>query len=394
MFNGTSGETYPGSRCQHCGVDVRIAFPMRLIGLVVIAASLAMLAAGCSGTSERRKIDYKSAGRLPPLEIPPDLATPVNSERYVVPAQDGATYSDYSRERNAVRSGEQGTSIVPQREGMQVERDGSFRWLIVDLEPDALWQPLREFWQETGFLIAMEVPEAGIMETDWAENRANVPLNAFQRAIKRVFDSAYSSSERDKFRTRVERGETSGRSEIFISHHGMVQVSNNNVQNPGTMWEVRPPDPELEAEMLYLLMAKLGGTQAQVEQARAAPPPPPRAELTSSKDLVYLELRDPIDRAWRRVGLALDRIGFTVEDQDRSEGVYLVRYNDPDAAAKGKGLGRLAFWRDDDAVDQQFRISLIEQGDGSEVRVLDTEGETVVSPTASRILALLQNELK
>lgn len=367
---------------------------MRLLGLTLIAAIVAMLAVGCSGTSERRKINYKSAGQLPPLEIPPDLATPVNSQRFVVPAEEGATYSEYSRERNAARSSAQDTVIVPEQEGMKVERDGSFRWLSVDKAPDALWQPLREFWQETGFLIAAEVPEAGIMETDWAENRANVPLNGFQRAIKRVFDSAYSSSERDKFRTRVERGDEPGRSEIFISHHGMVQVSNNNVQNPGTMWEMRPTDPELEAEVLYLLMAKLGATQVQVDRAREIPAPPPRAELAKSEDLVYLELHDPIDRAWRRVGLALDRIGFTVEDQDRSQGVYMVRYNDPDATGDSTGLGRLAFWRDDEAAEQQYRVSLTEEGDGTEVRVLNDAGKIVVSSTASRILALLQDELK
>jgi outer membrane protein assembly factor BamC len=367
---------------------------MRFIGFVAIAALTAMLSAGCSSMKERRTVDYGSAAQLPPLEIPPDLATPVNSERFVVPAEDGATYSEFSRERTAVRDDGQLTLVVPEREGMQVERDGSFRWLTVNIEPEALWQPLREFWQETGFLIAIEAPENGVMETDWAENRASVSLNRFQRAIKSVFDSAYTSSERDKYRTRVERGEVPGRSEIFISHQGMVQVSNNNVQNPGTMWQARPTDPELEAEMLYLLMAKLGGTPQQVEQARVAPPPPSRAEITSSEDLVSLQLRDPVDRAWRRVGLALDRIGFTVEDLNRSQGVYVVRYLDPDASGERKGLSRLAFWRDDESADQQYQISLSEQGDGSEVRVQDTQGKTVVSPTASRILALLQDELK
>ncbi len=163
------------------------------------------------------------------------------------------------------------------------------------------------------------------------------------------------------------------------------------------MWQVRPSDPELEAEMLYRLMARLGGTQEQIQQARIAPPPPPRATLSRSENFAYLELRDPFDQAWRRVGLALDRVGFTVEDRDRAQGVYFVRYNDPDAKTKKSGLGRLAFWRDAEVVDKQFHIHVIGDADGgelSEVRVQDAQGETLASSTASRILALLQDELK
>jgi len=372
---------------------------MKLTGIFVSAVVAAMLVAGCSGSvSERRKIDYKSAGRLPPLEVPPDLVTPQKSERFNVPAGDGATFSDYSAERDAVRSGARDDSILPEQPGMRVERDGNFRWLRVDIEPDELWQPLREFWQETGFLIAVEVPEAGIMETDWAENRAKVPLRGFRKAMKSVFDSAYSYPERDKFRTRVERSAVPGYSEIYISHRAMYEVlTKEGRSQESTMWQVRPTDPELEAEMLYRLMARLGGSQEQIEQARIAPPPPPRAELSSSENFQFLELRDPFDRAWSRVGLALDRVGFTVEDRDREQGVYFVRYNDPDANTKKSGLGRLAFWRDSEVVDKQFHIRVIGAADGSEVsevRVQDAQGETLASSTASRILALLQDELK
>ena len=183
---------------------------------------------------------------------------------------------------------------------MRVEREGTSRWLRVDIEPDELWQPLREFWQETGFLIASELPEAGIMETDWAENRAKVPLSGFRKAMKSVFDSAYSYPERDKFRTRIERSDEPGYSEIYISHRGMYEVlTKEGRSQESTMWQVRPTDPELEAEMLYRLMAQLGGTKEQIEQTRIAPPPPPRATLSSSEDLAYLELLDPFDQAWR-----------------------------------------------------------------------------------------------
>ncbi len=361
--------------------------------------AVAMIVAGCSGSiNERRKIDYKSAGRLPPLEVPPDLVTPTNSERYNVPPEEGATFSDYRRARDAARKGELDTSILSEAPGMQVVRDGAYRWLTINAEPEELWQPLREFWQETGFLIAYEIPEAGIMETDWAENRAKVPLGAIRTWVKSVFDSAYSYPERDKFRTRVERGDKPGYSEIYISHRAMYEVlTKEGRSQESTIWQVRPTDPELEAEMLYRLMARLGGEQEQIQQARAAPPPPARATLSRSENLEYLELRDPFDLAWRRVGLALDRVGFTVEDRDRAQGVYFVRYNDPDAENEKSGIGRLAFWRDDEAGDTQYSIRVTGVDDGSEaseVRVQDSEGATVGSSTASRILALLQDELR
>ena len=242
------------------------------------------------------------------------------------------------------------------------------------------------------------MPEAGIMETDWAENRAKVSLGAVQTWIKSVFDSAYSYPERDKFRTRVERSVKPGYSEIFISHRAMYEVLTKvGRSQESTIWQVRPTDPELEAEMLYRLMARLGGTQEQIQQARITPPPPPRAALSRTANIDFLEVRDPFDEAWRRVGLALDRVGFTVEDRDRAQGVYFVRYNDPDADNKKTGIGRLAFWRDADNVDVQYHIRVTGAGDGrevSEVRVQDGSGETVVSSTASRILALLQDELK
>lgn len=371
---------------------------MKNKGIVLAVVIAAFLVGGCSGSmSERRKIDYKSAGRLPPLEVPPDLVAPSSSNRFAVPGTEGATFSEYTRERNSAQ-GAAAESVLPAQEGMRVEQAGTFRWLVVNADAGEIWPTLREFWQETGFLIARESPEVGVMETDWAENRAKVPLGPVQKLIKSVFDSAYSYPERDRFRTRIERGETEGTSEIYVSHRGVVEVlTREGRSQESTMWQVRPRDPELEAEMLYRLMARLGGNQAQIENARNAPPPAPRAEIVAGTDQPdYLTLQDSFDRAWRRVGLALDYIGFTVEDRDRSQGVYFVRYNDPDVSGERTGLAKLAFWRSDDPVNRNFRIKVRggEQGGDSEVRVLDADGKELGTPTAKRILALLRDELQ
>lgn len=359
------------------------------------AVLLSLMVAACGTIAERNKIDYKSAGRLPPLEVPPDLAAPKPDDRFSVP-EGAATYSSFSQERDARDPA--AAQLLPEQEGMRIERADAQRWLVVHAEPEALWDPIREFWQDSGFLIAREVLEAGLIETDWAENRAKIPQSPIRKLIGLALDNVYSYPERDKFRTRIERGQEPGTSEIFITHRGMYEVLTSEGRNrENTMWQARPSDPELEAEMLYRLMARLGAKEEQVQKAQKTAPPPPRAELNKAGDKVSgLHLVDTFDRAWRRVGLALDRVGFTVEDRDRSKGLYYVRYADPDAETrKSGGLGRLAFWRDEPVPkDAQFQISVQEADPGSEVKILNASGEVEDSATASRILALLQEELR
>jgi outer membrane protein assembly factor BamC len=260
-----------------------------------------------------------------------------------------------------------------------------------------LWPAIREFWQDTGFLIDKELPDIGIMETDWAENRAKIPESTLRKLIGKVIDQAYSYPERDKFRTRLERGEEPGTTEIYISHRGAYQVVVGEHGSEQVKWQMRPTDPELEAEMLSRLMRRLGAKEEQV-QAKASVTAP-QAQLAKNGDNPEaLVLADSFDRAWRRVGLALDRVGFTVEDRDRSKGLYYVRYLDPDIDGKGKSgsrWSRLAFWRSDTGKkDEQFRISVADADKGSEVRVQNADGASAKSTTAGRILALLQEELK
>jgi outer membrane protein assembly factor BamC len=367
----------------------------------IAAAVTAVVAlSGCSGKFiEGKKIDYKSAGKVNPLAVPPDLSAPPTSDRYTIPetAAGSATYSEYSEEQGARQTGATGAAVLPALEKMRIERGGSQRWLVVETDAETLWPAIREFWQDTGFLIDRELPDIGIMETDWAENRAKIPESTLRKLIGKVFDQAYSYPERDKFRTRLERGEEPGTTEIYISHRGAYQVVIGQRDKEQVKWQMRPTDPELEAEMLSRLMRRLG---AKEEQVRAqAPAAAPKAQLTKNGEVPdALMLADSFDRAWRRVGLALDRVGFTVEDRDRSKGVYYVRYLDPDIDGKGKsgsGWSRLAFWRSDTSKkDEQYRISVANADDGSEVTVQNAEGASAKSPTAGRILALLQNELK
>jgi outer membrane protein assembly factor BamC len=378
---------------------------------VAVLAFAAVLASGCSTISEltdSRKIDYKSASsnRLPPLEIPPDLARPTGDDRYVVPdvnPSGSATFSAYSKDR-ATRPAAGSTDILPAVSDARIERAGTQRWLVVQGTPEQLWGTVKTFWQELGFVVNVESPESGVMETDWAENRAQFSDGILRDAFSKFLGSMSSTSERDKFRTRLERG-TGNATEIYISHRGVMEVFENSTgDSKRTVWQPRPADPDLEAEMLRRLMVRVGVQEARAKAELQRTASEPRARLVRSQDgSGRLSIDDQFDRAWRRVGLALDRVGFTVEDRDRSKGLYFVRYVDPDADAKTKQstgmLSKLAFWRstpDPKERNAQFRIAVKEGGGAasSEVNVLNKDGQPERSETANRILSLLYDQLK
>ncbi|MDP2963184.1 MAG: outer membrane protein assembly factor BamC [Sulfurimicrobium sp.] len=370
---------------------------------LVLPITLLALLAGCSSSFlEGRKIDYKSAGKVPSLEVPPDLTAPSTDSKFVVPdvnPQGSATFSTYNRERAAQpQSG--GTNLLPDQPKVSVERAGSQRWLVVRATPEQVWPVVKEFWQELGFIIKTEAPESGVMETDWAEDRAKIPQDMIRSALGKVLDGLYSTAERDKFRTRLERGKDAATTEVYISYRGMYEVLEGGSGNR-TIWQPRPSDPEMEAEMLRRLMVRFGVEEARAKTQIATVPVEERARINRGQDgSQSLLVLDPFDRAWRRVGLALDRVGFTVVDRDRSKGLYFVRYVDPDADSKKeeKGLlSKLAFWNSSDSKamgKEQYRIQVTENAENSQVQVLNKDGKAENSDTAAKILKLLHAQLK
>ena len=372
----------------------------RLSGLATFLLAIAL--AGCSVLPDSRKIEYKSAGKAPSLDIPPDLSQITRDDRYVVPDAAGkgsATFSAYSADRTP-QAQAQNSVVLPQVDKVRVERSGNQRWLVVAAPPDKLWDTVKDFWQETGFIISIERPEAGVMETDWAENRAKIGDDIIRNTLGKFLDSLYSTGERDKFRTRFEQGVMPGTTDIFVSHRAMEEVYTSSAKDD-TRWQPRPADPELEAEMLRRLMVRLGSDEKRAEVSIAAAKAEPRAKLAKADDGTgKLEVLERFDRAWRRVGLALDRVGFIVEDRDRSRGLYFVRYVDPevDNRKKDEGvLSKLAFWKSSEppaSSKTQYRIHVSDSGEQSIVQVLSNEGGTDKSETAKKILGLLLQQLQ
>jgi outer membrane protein assembly factor BamC len=381
-------------------------FALRL----AIAAAFVSLA-GCNTISSlfgKKDQEFKAGTRpAKALEVPPELTTPAAEERFLVPdPRTQTTYSSYSQQQRGTSPGQPATStVLPNIEGARVERYADQRWLIVKGPPETVWQRVHDFWVEAGYTFVREQPEVGIIETEWYEDRAKIPQDIVRRTIGRLLDRVYSTGMRDKFRVRLERGAEPGTTEVYVTHYGMEEVYSDTRQET-TRWQPRPSDKTLEAEMLTRIMAKLGvpetrvaasGTPGRPASSGSASGTDPRNAVLEGSQLV---VNDSFDRAWRRVGLALDRVGFTVEDRDRSKGIFFVRYIDPDVDRDaGKKLGfldSLKFWKSAPKSPQpQFRVHVGDAGGGlSQVNVQNSQGTPETSPTGRRILALLFEQLK
>jgi outer membrane protein assembly factor BamC len=370
----------------------------------VVGCALSVLAlqlAGCSSVGEvfaGDRIDYRSsAKRTDTLEVPPDLSQLSREGRFAPQSQGVVSASSYAAQPPSGTSTGAAAVALQALGDLRVERAGTQRWLVTNLKPEDLWPKLQEFWQANGFAIAVNAPESGVMETDWAENRAKLPMDVIRRTLGRVLNTLYSTGELDKFRTRLER--TPAGTEVYISHRGMEEVYTGREKDE-TRWQPRAVDPQLEAEMLSRLMAHLG-RKAEESQAAvaAAPQAPVRARLMAAQGATAVQVDEGFDRAWRRVGLALDRGGFTVEDRDRSGGIYFVRYIDParDVGDKPGLLSRLFGGGAREAPApgaDRWRVAVKADGERSLVSVLDAQGAPASGATAQRIAALLVDELK
>jgi outer membrane protein assembly factor BamC len=376
----------------------RSAFSPRATRLAVLALALCTLA-GCETLNDwfaSDRVNYKATGSAPSLSVPSDLNPTAMSQPFTAPPVGTALGGAPTRAKTAAGNAVEGVPTSQDPYGMHVERDGDRRWLVVDgRSPDQLWPILQEFWKENGFALKTDVPATGIMNTDWAENRANIPDDWFRRTIGKVIDFAYSSGTRDSFRTLVERGPNSA-TDISITHSAMEEVLTGQDKD-SSRWVERPRNPVLEAVFLDKLMQKFGLTDAQAKQLLAdARPATATAKVDMSAGAATLDLSEPFDSAWLRVGLALDRTSFTVDNRDRTKGLYYVRYADSMQELKREGLFGKLFYGGPSAQKpgQEFLINVRSISSGTtRVAVVDASGQINTSSEAQKIVSLLHAQL-
>lgn len=308
---------------------------MNWLKIVVATVMVGLVSAcGTSGTSsgnmveESKVFDYKAPpAKAKQLDIPPELTAYVGDDRFAIPGEgeSGTRYSEYIQGGNNRKSG---NGVLPQAKNVRMERNASQRWLVVDDKPENVWPVVKAFWQENGLEFKIENPQAGVLETEWAENRAKIPMDSFRKMFGTVFESMMSSGEKDQYHTRIERSKDGKSTEIYIVHYGLQEVAAKD--ETGFRWVARPSDPELEATMLQLLMSKLAGgsgvldqRQKPAESTLAAAANAPRLNKLADGSQTIL-LTEPFDKSWRKVGLALEQAGIVLADKDRSKGIYYL----------------------------------------------------------------------
>lgn len=376
-------------------------------------ALVALFLSGCGGMNVEeylpdKKVEYKKTTEVGNnLELPPDLTNVrVGSELYVPGTSTSgvATYSEFlGEQRVSGRSLKSQTVVLPDVDNIELKRDGSERWLVIQSPPQSVWQSATSFWQENGILLVEQDPTVGVMKTGWLENRADIGEDVITNFLKEYVGGLYDAATRDQFRIRLESGSEPGTTELYLTHFGLQQtgvVSAGQSDAETFIWEPRPRDITLEAEMLRRMMVYMGVEEQRAQNlvAKKSATKASRSELVRNPRDVRLLINESFSRSWRLTGLALDRVGFAVEDRDRSAGIYYVRYNDPLANVETEEgwLSKLKFWGDSDEAieDERFQIQIQPTATVTEVVVLDEQGQRLVTDTAGRILGLIHEQIK
>ena len=360
---------------------------LRTVGLTVVLAGLA----ACGSVIETDKVNYKSETEdkgQTTLEVPPDLSKLNRNKRYDMP---NGKFSANQQDDGKASTNADGTSPL-QLADIQVKRSGNQMWLDIGRPPEELWPQVRDFWKESGFVLARDEQKIGVMETDWAENRAKLPQDFIRRSLGKVIDSLYSTGERDKFRIRLERT-TNNHTELFVSHRGLMEVYTDALSK-STTWQPRPNDPELEKEFLRRIMVKLAPATPNPDKAMDQVAVSSASKLINVNGKPAVSFNQSFDIAWRRVGVALDRNGFTVEDRDRKQGIYFVRY--VEVGPEGdEGFFSKWFGKAGAQGPKQYRLKLEAGEAGStNILILNSSGEADGSPNAQKIAQLLVSELQ
>ncbi|KMQ81049.1 putative transmembrane protein [Candidatus Burkholderia pumila] len=369
----------------------------KCLSVLSLGACVVFTLAGCDTLNDwlaPDRVNYKAAETAPNLAVPSDLSTADISQRYAAPPAVNTLGSTVARTKTPQGNLTLGVPTDKDPLGMHVEVDGDRRWLVVDgRTPDQVWPQLQEFWAENGFTLKTDSPQTGIMSTDWAENRANIPNDWFRKSIGKLLDFAYSSGTRDMFRTQVDRA-SDGSTDISVTHSAMEEVLTGQ-DKTSSKWETRPRNPQLEAVIMQKIMQKFGLTETQsVQLIKQARPAGAKVAVNQSGGTSTLDLAEPFDRAWLRVGLALDRTNFTVDNRNRDKGIYYVHYSDSMADLKKEGLFGKFFSSNTAMPTRQFLVNVKPKADTlTQVGVVDANGQPDTSSDAQRIVSLLHAQL-
>lgn len=359
----------------------RISF---ILALVFIAS--------CSSTTRDYKGVYKDSIDLEDLEVPPGLSKPeAGGDSTLIELQRSIkTYSSFEEKLGAKPT----ARYAQNYEGMRFVRSGNFFWLEVDGAGEEIWDEIKTFFTRLGFKIKREQPRIGYMETDWLENRYDVPTNFLTEFFSGLFSSGYM----DKYRVRLEWDQEKKQTRMFINHQGLEEVAegdpDDNIAVVQTKWVPRQSDPELEIEMLTRFMSFRGLEATIAEQYVGSVKPTELTKLNIEGDTASLTINEPFARSWRHIGIALDRLGFLVEDKNRTAGIYYIELPETFVIPNQGGLFGNLFTDTQEPLHFKYLIILEEKGDVTEVTI-KANGEVPedMKVVTSKILKDLQGSI-
>ncbi|KAA0445823.1 MAG: outer membrane protein assembly factor BamC [Candidatus Thioglobus sp.] len=333
---------------------------IKILTIILLAFSLA----SCfSSNPEKQKstnilgkknIQYYSNKTVSSLKIPPDLTKP-NSENafkiseYVQDVKEDIVDFSNNESKNNVANILQNTNV-------KLKRLGQIRWIIVDKKPDEVWNLAKSFFKSHGFAIKKADKNIGVMETDFLENRQEIPdesVGFIRSMLKKAFKARYALPTIDKYRVRIEPADND-KTEVYFTLKSMKEViTDAGGDTENTIWQVRDKDELLETEMLYRFMVYLGSDRAKA-----------KVQITKSQDEKktnvklldgvggYSKLQFSLSRyeTWEYVGWALDQMDIDIGDKDIKEGSFYIN------VAKDKDKGILSRIFGKDAIKKSYQI--------------------------------------
>ena len=357
-------------------------------GKVLLVVAFVMLVSACSSSDERRAVYDKRAHDTKSLELPPELSMPKSNQAMNVPliGSDLTTYTAYSGQ-----SDKNSQSVLPQAKSVRFVRDGNMHWLEIKASTDVIWYELSKFFREAGFEITFQDPRIGIMETNWLENRADLPTNWFSKLLNKL----YSTGLKDKYRIHIERANATN-TRVFIAHRGLEEVAltDSGSEVVETTWQPRASDPELEVEMLQRFLVYRGLTEDDAKSITARKTQLERAVLKDVDNNYALQVNENFPRTWRRVGLALDRVGLMVEDRNRSAGLYYIQLTEEYREKQKQGWFASLFASEQETLDKELLLKVDDQGQYALVTVRNRKGSSLNAEATKQILSQLQVHLR
>jgi outer membrane protein assembly factor BamC len=364
---------------------------MKLALLAVLVLQVVLLAACKSGYD-----GYSDSALGQPLELPPDLDAYQTESKFELPAA-------FSGGGEDTQSGK--IPILARVDSIKLEGSANMYWLQVAEPVDNLYQLVKNFWAAEGYRLNVDEPVIGLMQTEWIYKDVG-GIEDTGSWFKDLFTTEDLSASQDQYRTRIERDDTGNLNRIYIAHRGTEY--NYVLTNDGPRadevrsndWVFRPPEPELEIEMLSRLMIYLGLQENEVQRQQANVKLfKPRASLHVDTDegSPFLILNDVYQIAWNRVFHQLERmnieiLSFEFKSGFSDEGVIFIRA--PTLEITGEE-GFFSFQSEEKEGSIKLTLVFAEETNQTTRLMLENEkGEFDTSPEGNDFLNLLFNKIK